>query len=49
MTTIELTTRRALQAFYEHFGRPPDEAEALLLAAAISDYFGIANPTARRH
>jgi hypothetical protein len=48
-TTVEATTRRALIAFAAHFGRPPDDAEALILAAAISNYFGIANPTQRKH
>ncbi|WP_414462773.1 hypothetical protein [Hyphomicrobium sp. DY-1] len=47
--TIETTTRIALMRFVAHFGRPPDEAEALILAAAISDFFGLTNPTARRH
>ena len=47
--TIETTTRRALIAFATHFGRPPDEAEAEILAAAISNYFHISNPTDRRH
>ncbi|WP_157135390.1 hypothetical protein [Hyphomicrobium sp. MC1] len=48
MNPIEQTTRAALAAFAEHFGRQPDESEALLLAAAISDFYGISNPT-RRH
>lgn len=47
--TIESTTRMALMRFVAHFGRPPDEAEALILAAAISDFFGLADPTTRRH
>jgi hypothetical protein len=33
--------------FAAHFGRPPDEAEAQILANAICSYFGLANPTQR--
>lgn len=47
--TIESTTRICLKRFVAHFGRPPDDAEASILATAISDFFGLTNPTARRH
>jgi hypothetical protein len=46
---IEATTRNALMSFITHFGRNPTEDEAMILAAAISRYFGIPNPNERTH